>query len=275
MPGALVSNIPNISSTIAPWYNTGEIITATVSSSTISTTIPRMLIVPTSTDTNVIFYNTANATQLVTIGSNGIYTTAFGTGTTGSIYLNNSISTTGSGIWCNVLQNPIDDETYTRHLEIKRKISERNRSAAVHRARGSIKRALKLMDNVGFGNDIRIFLSGDEIEVSHPDSLFKFVISKGSHDLINRTISPSHSTPYNLTLYTKTNIYVAKLCVVVKDTPVLDNVLAIAMFIKSGDEEHILKMANWYSLTDDEDVVLELALLDPLVERKLKLERFN
>jgi len=153
---------------------------------------------------------------------------------------------------------------------------QKKRLHAIHRAKGSIKRALRLMDNVGFGDDIRVFLSGDDIEISHPSSMFKFVLTKFSGaSLINRTIDGGFSTPYNLRLFTKSNVHVANLCVVLEDTPILDQVLAVSLFIKTGDEEHILQRANWSRLTDDEDTLLQIAVERPELCRKFRHHRFS
>jgi hypothetical protein len=132
------------------------------------------------------------------------------------------------------------------------------------------------MDNVGFGDDIRIFLGGDDIEIAHPESMFKFVLTKHRHPtLIEKTINGGYSTPYHLRLFTKTNVHVANLCVVLEDTPILDQILAVSMFIRTGDEEHILQKANWSSLTDDEDTLLQIAVERPQLCSKFRHHRFS
>lgn len=139
------------------------------------------------------------------------------------------------------------------------------------KTKSSIKRALKLMMNVGFEEEARIFLKGDTVEVSHPESLLKFVIKKESyHSIIDRTVRPGYSTPYSLSLYTKSDIHVANLCVYMENTPMLDQVLAVAMFIKSGSEEMILKQANWSRLNNDRALRDILALEYPYLSRKLQ-----
>lgn len=139
--------------------------------------------------------------------------------------------------------------------------------------RNSIKRALKLMMGMGFEEDVRVFLNGDSIEISHPDSLFKFVITKYERSLIRHTERPGYSTPYRLELYTKSDVHIANLCVYMEETPVLDQVLGVAMFIKSGSEEMILSKANWSGLTDDMETREILALEYPYLEKKMQLGR--
>ena len=143
----------------------------------------------------------------------------------------------------------------------------------VMRARGAIKRALKLMDNVGFGDDIRIFLNGDSIEVSHPDSMLKFILSKRKGQILHYTMHTGHMIPYHLELYTKTDVHVANLCVYFEETPVLDQVFAVTMFIRTGDEEHLLKTANWSSVNIDEDVREQVTLCYPMLASKFPKPR--
>jgi hypothetical protein len=82
--------------------------------------------------------------------------------------------------------------------------------------------------------------------------MFKFLLSKRQYGgLIDRTIQPGYSTPYHLELYTKTDVHVANLCVYMEKTPILDQILALSMFIKSGDENHILETANWSHIVKD------------------------
>ena len=139
------------------------------------------------------------------------------------------------------------------------------------RTKSSIKRALKLMFNMGFEEEARIFLNGDSIEVSHLDSEFKFVITKYDNSLIYRTEHPGCSTPYKLELYTKTNVFIAELCVYMNETPVLDQVLGLALFIKSGDESKILRRANWHSLSNNMELREQLAKSYPDLISKLRL----
>lgn len=118
--------------------------------------------------------------------------------------------------------------------------------------KNSIKRALKLLDNFGMEEDTKIFLNGKDIEISHPDSLFKFVITKRKYsNIISATEYPSRSTPFSLELFTKTGIHLANLCVYAEDTPMLDQLFMVAMYVKSGNEEDLLRTANFSSICRD------------------------
>lgn len=193
-------------------------------------------------------------------------TSPFSTTSIDTVYLSRTATTiTSSSIWTTTTQY---DWSATDWEQIHKEV----RAPAVKKStRNSIKRALKLMTGLGFEEDVRIFLNGDSIEVSHPDSLLKFVITKYSRSLIRRTEHPGLSTPYRLELYTKSDVHVADLCVYMEETPVLDQVLGVAMFIKSGSEEMILSQANWSSITDDMEMREILALEYPYLKPKLRL----
>lgn len=138
--------------------------------------------------------------------------------------------------------------------------------------KSSIKRALKLISNFGMEEDLKIFLGGDSIEISHPESDFKFILSKKKNMLIRATEYCGHHTPYNLHLYTKSNIFVSDLCVYLKDTPILDQLLAVSMFVKSGNENLLLEKANYNKLTNDKELRKTLALENPSLSSKLRAD---
>lgn len=138
--------------------------------------------------------------------------------------------------------------------------------------KNSIKRALKLLDNFGMEEDAKIFLKGDEIEVSHPDSMFKFVITKRDYNRVLRSTEfPMRSIPFKLELFTKSGIRIANLCVYAEDTPMLDQLFMIAMYVKTGNEEDLLRKANFSSITQDktlkEIIISEVDYLRPKLLR--------
>lgn len=183
-------------------------------------------------------------TIIRTTATNGIYIN-----TTGTIYTN-AISTA----WVN--GNVIGEWKKPEPSPVKKFV------------KNSIKRALKLLDNYGMEQDTKIFLKGNEVEVSHPDSLFKFVITKKDyHNVISLTERPYHSVPFRLELFTKSGIHIANLCVYAKDTPMLDQLFMVAMYVKTGNEEDLLRKANYSCITQDKElkeiIVSEVEYLGP------------
>ncbi len=134
--------------------------------------------------------------------------------------------------------------------------------------RSSIKKAIKLISGYGMEEDLKLFLGGNSIELSYPSSEFKFVIQKKQGSLSRYTERAPYHTPFELDLYTKTNVRISSLCVYVEDTPVLDQILAIAMFIKNGVEDMLLEKANYSRFTENREAKKLLANAYPsLIKR--------
>ena len=115
------------------------------------------------------------------------------------------------------------------------------------RARSAIKKALKLFTRTGLEDSVRLMVSGQEVELSHPDSPFKFVLQPLQAGwLEQRTVNPGGHVPYQLTLLTKEGVFLSRLCVLFDQTPVLDQLLALTLFVQSGSEHDILSQANWF-----------------------------
>lgn len=272
-----------------------ELVTAPIVEPTIAATEGAVTAYSTSVLTNpfisgFIMSNDGTMITNSTFFSNSVYnqhpTGSFASTTSGMI-IHSGVIGTGSSyfitnttgfVYCNQWIEQSDEEKAAQEERnrVWRKQQQMKRAAEVHRAKGAIKRALKLMEGVGMGNDVKVFLGGGTIEISHPDSLLKFLITKSPYyGVIDKTISPGCSVPFKLQLYTKTDVHVADLCVFMEDTPILDQIMAVTLFVKSGDESALLKTANWSRLTRDEDVVLDLAVWSPDCEKKLELERFD
>lgn len=146
--------------------------------------------------------------------------------------------------------------------------AQRERQKAKHQrnlvttAKAAIKKATKLFQNLGQESNLKLFVSGGEVTLSHPDSRFKLVVKplEVSGWLIDRTQHGRAHTPYELCLFSKDDVFLAKLCVYFKDTPVLDQLLALTFYVQAGDELQVLEKANWFSTGDWNDDKTALVL---------------
>lgn len=242
----VVSNLDSVDSVQVRYTNVSNITTSIISRYNSEYQILR------TCDT---FNGTYIATNNVTINTTATFSTC---GT--NIYYYD-----GTNIVC-----PTVGEYIPYDLERDRKDRAIKNRLKVQSAKSAIKKALKLIDGIGFGKEISVFLQGDSIEVSHDESDLKFVITKYNNSLIDKTINASFSTPYKLELYTKSNVYVANLCVYIKDTPILDQVLAIIMYIRSGSEQDVLNKANFFKKTTDESLIDSLLMTHPYLAKKFR-----
>jgi hypothetical protein len=143
-------------------------------------------------------------------------------------------------------------------------------------AKSAIKKATKLFQNLGQESNLKLFVSGAEVTLSHPDSRFKLVVKplEVAGWLIDRTQHGRAHTPYELSLFTKDDVFLAKLCVYFKDTPVLDQLLALTFYVQAGDELQVLEKANWFSTGDwNEDKTALVLGAYPQLAAKLPRKR--
>lgn len=148
------------------------------------------------------------------------------------------------------------------------------RLKAQRQARSAIKKAVKLFHKTGLEDSVRMMVSGQEVEISHPTSPFKFVLQplkKGW--LEQRTLQPGGHTPYQLTLLTKEGVFLSRLCVLFDKTPVLDQLLGLTLFVESGCENELLSKANWFGYENVEEVRSILAANAPSLLDKVPLPR--
>jgi hypothetical protein len=118
---------------------------------------------------------------------------------------------------------------------------------AQRRARSAVKKAVRLFTRTGLEESVRLMVSGREVELSHPDSPFKFVLQPLQAGwLEQKTLVPGGHVPYQMTLLTKDEVFLSRLCVLFDQTPVLDQLLALTLFVESGSEAEILSKANWF-----------------------------
>lgn len=140
------------------------------------------------------------------------------------------------------------------------------------KARGAIKKAVKLFTRMGREQHVRLMVHGQEVVLSNPDSPFKFVLKPhGAGWLEEKTVTLGGHVPYQLSLYTKDDVFLARLCVLFDQTPVLDQLLALTMFVQAGDELELLKTANWFGVVDAPQVREVLSLHAPVLIEKVPL----
>lgn len=140
------------------------------------------------------------------------------------------------------------------------------------RAKSAIKKATKLFESLGQRNNLSLFVSGHEVVLSHPESMFKFVLKplNTSGWLVERTMQGRSHTPYELLLLTKEDVHLARLCVYFEATPVLDQLLSLSLFVHSGDEMRILETANWFAHGQwSPELRQQVLAAHPQLERKL------
>lgn len=143
-------------------------------------------------------------------------------------------------------------------------------SDKVSAAKRAIKKAVKLFEGAGKEPALMKFLDGGEIELSHPSSSLKFAVKPVAMNdwLINRSREDYGAhTPFDLSLLTKDDVFIGKLCVYFAGTPVLDQLFSLMLFVDSGEEELILEKANLFGWQRDN--LKEIKHTSPSLKKKI------
>lgn len=112
--------------------------------------------------------------------------------------------------------------------------------------RSIFKRSMRLFKSVLGHDNLKVFLDGGEMRVD--GHYFDYRVKKSSVDLVDHSANPHRvHIPYTLEVTDKnTGVVLTDACVLFKGTPVLDQIVALSMYIKSGaeDEQELLQKMN-------------------------------
>lgn len=119
-----------------------------------------------------------------------------------------------------------------------------------HAIKKTIKKSLKLFEIYGVIHLIKDLMSYKEIILTHEKSKLEFHIQKNktsimSNVLVDTIVKNSHRS-FNISLFSKQyNIKISDMCIFIDNTPILDQLLAFIMFVKTGNENTILMTSNF------------------------------
>jgi hypothetical protein len=148
------------------------------------------------------------------------------------------------------VRESLSASAYTQAKAAEKKRLKRENRRPV---RAAIKKVTKLFANFNQENNLRMFVSGQEVVLSHPKSTLKFVLRPLGEPgwLEERSAKGRAHTPYDLSVLTKDDVFISKLCVYFNDTPVLDQLLAMSLFVEAGEELKVLEKANFYGFSSN------------------------
>jgi len=136
--------------------------------------------------------------------------------------------------------------------KVRRAESRIERKKDHRHIRGAIKKSLALLSRFGRQREVQLLVSGQRAVLSHPDSPFKLeLVPHFAGWLEERTRRPGGSAPFEIHLLTKDNVQLSRLCVLFADTPVLDQLLALSLYVDTGNEMELLEKANWFGVSNE------------------------
>lgn len=116
-------------------------------------------------------------------------------------------------------------------------------------SRSPLNKSMKTLSSFIGYDKVRSFVSGDGFWIDGDHLKYKFSRTKNI-SILASSINPGNiHIPYTLSVYDE-DVYLFDLCIVVQNTPILDQILAIILMIKSGEEHVILETGNPYNRQD-------------------------
>lgn len=126
-------------------------------------------------------------------------------------------------------------------------IIETRKIIVERKTRKSITRALKIGEKL-LGDKLKLFIKDKEVLIE--GELFNYRLVRNS-SIIETTEQFYSHTPFELQILTKNNDRICNGCVYFADTPILDQIIAIALHVSEREQELIfLKTANKFNTTD-------------------------
>jgi len=111
-----------------------------------------------------------------------------------------------------------------------------------------MKRSVATMEKIIGHENVSLFFAKDGFDITGNKFIFRFTKSK-SINLVSNAMSPEkyHSVPYKLSLHSLDGAYLATGCIYIDATPALDQITAVVLNIKSGNEINLVKTTNWFN----------------------------
>lgn len=134
-----------------------------------------------------------------------------------------------------------------RHYDIK--TDKRKPVRIEQRTRSAIKKGISMLTTLVGPEPVRSYISGDGFNLE--GRLFDYRVSK-TVGIVGHTQNTGNGhTPYRLTIMEKnTGAVLGDACVYFKNTPVIDQLIALTFFIRNGEEEELIKTANIFSRSE-------------------------
>lgn len=130
-------------------------------------------------------------------------------------------------------------------------IRKDNRSL-IKKGKSVVKKSLRTLERLAGSETTRLFVRGEEIIVQGKEFSFRFQ-KNPEFNTVLASATPEHRRhiSFKLDLLTATGDYLATGCVYVPDTPVLDQVTGLMLHIRSGNEQEIVRVTNWFGCSEE------------------------
>lgn len=112
----------------------------------------------------------------------------------------------------------------------------------IREQRKVLKRSLKAAETFVSKETVKAFIDKQEVSVEGKNLILK--ATRTAH------LGNTGHGAFSVSVHTKDDIFLARLCVYFEDTPVLDQLIGMALYVSSGCEEEFIKKANVITLSE-------------------------
>jgi hypothetical protein len=144
---------------------------------------------------------------------------------------------------------------------------------ALHQTRKALRRSVRAMQRLVAPHAYHAFISADGFVIN--GHLFDYRVSKTRNLLVMTARPDAEVIPYKLNLLDKQGHRLADGCVVFAATPVLDQVIALALHVRDREAEiELLHTAHWNNFAPQARAQIDLieSILPPAVVTRLRAE---
>jgi hypothetical protein len=139
-----------------------------------------------------------------------------------------------------------DCDSHNTKISFMAKTLKINKNKEISFAKKAIRKGLKMLNNFISNDDFRLFSNGNGFIIE--GDKFNYCFKKSHTEFIQHTLNPNGShIPFDMMILNKENIELCKACIYFNETPIIDQLLAIVLHLKSGNESEILNTANYYN----------------------------
>lgn len=120
----------------------------------------------------------------------------------------------------------------------------------IRQGKKALRRGVKLFQRMFGEEDIRGFLKGHEFIVEGRELNYRISPHPNVDLIAHSATGKSYHIPYRLEILNADNVVLAEGCVLFQDTPVIDQIIGLMMYVKTNQERTLLETTNFFNIRE-------------------------
>lgn len=146
----------------------------------------------------------------------------------------------------------------------------------IRQGKKALKRGVKLFQRMFGEEDIRGFLKGHEFIVQGRELNYRISPHPNVDLIAHSATGKSYHIPYRLEILNPDNVVLAEGCVIFQDTPVIDQIIGLMMYVKTNQERTLLETTNFFNIREEfhsDPVITQIRQAKEQKYRQIRQER--